>query len=668
MADILALISQLSFVIAAMLFTRLLRPRHPVQFLLTYALVLPTLIVLLGYALSAGNHFGQAAWWAGGSVAILLLIAVPVSVHPGARALCWRKISTLREVEQRLRKVSLTSFDGLLLLLLGIVTGVVLLIDFAILLSLEPATLDALIYHLPRVFYYLQQGNLHYFDANYWALVVHPKVSTILFAYAYLLGGHMANLTQLVQFLACLVSMLAIYGIARELGSSRRGGMLAALLFALLPICLTEAATAQNDLLLTAFAGVMLYFLLVFRTSRAVPHLLLAGLAFALGLGVKATMTTCILPVLPLVIYALLPRAGERPATLRWAAIGVGGLLCWLVMIALPSGYGENIRVFGNPFGPGEVRRLHSYEGVPSGSLLRYGALNLARYASDFLTLDGLEPIPGALRIQAGIDGGIKWLTNRCGVDLASDTGTRAHFGYAYEHGILANESRSFWGILGFLLIWPAVFLALWKKQPAGVRLLAVGAILFFIVQAFVSPYDAFRGRYFITGALLALPCLALLVPQRTWWGRGYLALVLLVGGVTAICSALFRADTYVFPYFTQGRWHPSTFTMNRAEQITREAPSLYQPLFNLDDALPEHAILANDIRGVAPFPEFLLFGELATRKVIPLRPWRGQPKDLPTEANYLIYTPDSRFRQPGDMQLGGIDPVFGTLYLRKLK
>ncbi|MHB9026635.1 MAG: glycosyltransferase family 39 protein [Armatimonadota bacterium] len=671
MADILAFISQFSLVFAAMLLTRLLRPRHPVQFLLTYAVVLATSIVLLGFLLSAVSRFGQILWWAGGSVVILLLIAVPVALHPGARALCWRRISLLKDIEQRVAAAMSWRFDIVVLIALGSVAALVLAINLLIVIGLEPGNVDALTYHLPRTLYYLQHDSLRFYDANYWADVLHPKISTILFAYTYLVGGKMIGMTQLVQWLACLVSMLAIYGITRLVGGSRRGSLLAALLFTLVPICLTEAATAQNDLVLTAFVACTFYFVLAFRESRRLAHLLLACLAFALGAGVKATMVTVALPLLPVAVYCLLPRSGEdRPRTPRWIAIGAGGLLAALLLITLPSGYAENMRVFHHPFGNRTIRTHHSYEGVSPLRLLRYGGLNLLRLASNFQALDGLGPLPGVPRAQKRIDAFIKQATHRMGVDLASAAGVRKPFGYSYEHVTLADENHSYWGVLGLLLIWPAAFLvALGRKYPPGARLLALGLFLYCIAQAFAGPYDDFHGRYFTTGLLFALPAVGFIsFASRTRLARGYVIFVLLLGGLAALCSVMYRKDTYVLPFKTEGRVVRSTFTLGQTAQLVRQFQPLFLFVLDYETHVPVTAVVANDIRGYVAFPEFLLYGEPVTRRIIPIRPWFGPPKPPPPEADYLVFSNQSRKELPGDILLGNPEPLLGALYLRKLK
>ncbi|MHB9132988.1 MAG: glycosyltransferase family 39 protein [Armatimonadota bacterium] len=671
MPEVYAFITQLSMLGAAVLFTRLLRPRDPVQFGLTFAVVISTFIVLLGYLLSAFTRFNALAWWAGGSALLLACIAVPVSIHPGARALCWRRISSLRSLEQRLAEAKSWRFEIVVLVALGIVTALVLLVNFVIILSLAPGNLDALCYHLPRMLYYLQQGSLRYYDANYWADIVHPKVSTILFAFTYLVSGKMANLTQLVQYFSGLVSMLAIYGSTRVLGANRRGSVLAALLFALLPICLTEAASAQNDMVLTAFIACTLYFLLVFWESRRLGHLALAAVAFALAFGVKANAVAVLPALLPLAVYLLLPRHGEqRAAAWRWTMVGLGALLLALALITLPAGYGENYRIFHHPFGPQQIRAQHSYEGVGLPRLLHFGSLNLLRYAANFLTLDGLEPMPGAVAVQTGIDAGVERLTQRLGINLAAPDGARMPFGYNYIHLILANENASYWGILGWLLLWPVTLAAAFGRGRApALRLLAFGAVIFFVAQAFVSPYDAFRGRYFITGALFVLPAVAFLrLPPRTMVGRSLLALVLVLGGITGLCSLCYRMGTQVLPYYYPGGSSQSTFTMDGAAQLVRQGQQLYYLLLTYNAIVPEHAVVANDIRVAVPFPEYLLFGDPATRKVVPVRPWFGHPKPLPADAEYIVYSASSRNKWAEDVPLIKDDASFGTIYVHKLK
>lgn len=245
--------SLICVIAASLLFTRLLRPRHRVEFLLCLTLVLPTLVFFLALALSAVNALGSVTGWSIAGLLALLAALAPAALSRPLRRRLLARPAGIADLRQRLRKAR--GGGRGLLLLLGATTLLAAGVNLALVLFTAPANLDSLSYHLARMAFYLQHGNFNYYDANYWAQVIHPKVATAQLLFLFLAGGRNENFTQLASYLAYGASLLAVYGSARGLGATRRGSLFAALAFGLFPVVLANASTAQNDLLLTAFAG-----------------------------------------------------------------------------------------------------------------------------------------------------------------------------------------------------------------------------------------------------------------------------------------------------------------------------------------------------------------------------------------------------------------------------
>ncbi|MHB9022615.1 MAG: ArnT family glycosyltransferase [Armatimonadota bacterium] len=669
--NIVAPVSLLSLLFASALLIRMLRPRGHVEAMLLWSLMLATEIVLLGYVLSAMHGLNNMGWWAVGSLVVLVLVCIPPACNPSLREVCLRKPRIPREIERRIAAADFRRFDTWLLLLpvaTVILAGVV---NYALVLSLEPANLDVLNYHLARIGFYLQQGHLGHDDANYWALIVHPKVATVLMLYTYKISG-LACLTSFVQFLAYGITMLAIYGMARLLNGTRRGSLFAAMVFGLLTICLLEASTAQNDLVMAAFLGCAGFFLLRYRFQHAPRDLLLSGLAFALAAGVKANIIMAVPSLTVVALHALWPRRGETPYP-RWRNLGIGllGFLFALLIITLPSGYAENVRRYGHPIGPASVRLEHGYAGAESpGQLLRYGGLNLLRYTYRALSLDGVPEMTVTRSVQWILLSPLRQLFDLLHIDIESPAGCRRGIKFYPQMPFISNANTSGWGMLGFLLVWPVAMLFLldWRRQN-GVRIFAIASLLFFIVQAFVGPYDYFRGRYFIMGAVFALPPLAFIgLASRSWLKKSYLTVVLLLGCLSALCTVCIRYGTLVFPMKLNGRYVNSTFTLDRAAQLVREYPDMYIPFVTYESYVPDLAIVASDdLR----YFTYLFQGENFSRTLIYLTPFDGDRRPLPSTAQFLLFTTNSPYAKhlrEDDVLLCVNQPYVGTLYLRKLQ
>jgi len=662
-----SLLSLVALLCAAFFLTRMLMPRTRVEGMLIFVLALSTGIIFLGYLTSAINQLRNLGVWALLSVLALALTCIPMLFNARIRTCCLAKLAIPRDIERRITGAGFKRFDTLILLGLAIAVAIVAVVNFLVLIGTEPANPDALDYHLPRIMYYLQHNNLRYFPVEYWAMVVHPKVSTILQLYTYLVSDLATNLTQLVQYLAYFVTMIAVYGITRQLGGSRRGSLFSALVFGLLIIVIMEAMTAQNDLIQAAFTACCVYFLLAYRSTRLVKYLWIASAAFALALGVKATQLLVVPSLLIVGVYAFLP-AGNQSGIRLGRHLGAAALaMCLaLAVITIPAGYGENFLRFGNPLGPLSVRQEHSFEGHTGANLPTNGGLNLLRYGFDALKLDGLPMSGFTDRLQAGVTFLPRHLVEMAGINLL--TGEESRLKFDYGRPLIASENCSYWGAMGFLLIWPVVFLSLFAlRQPLGIKLFAVATMVFLLVQAFASPYDPWRGRYFITAAIFAVPALAAVAFPRHLAGKCYITFVVLLGCGTAVFSACIHRGTYVFPFHHNGVAVKPTFAYDRASQLTRMVPDLYYPLLTYDSMVPEDAVVATDIKSITS--EYIFIGDRLSRRVIPLHSFEGTHLPLPAEAQFLLYTPSAQYQQQkGDTPICVDHPFCGTLMLRRLK
>lgn len=94
------------------------------------------------------------------------------------------------------------------------------------------------------------------------------------------------------------------------------------------------------------------------------------------------------------------------------------------------------------------------------------------------------------------------------GIDLERTyTGARV---FSYRRIPRSQEDRSYWGLLGFALVWPAVALLLlgaWRSQRG--RLLSAAAVLFPLALSYLGMHSEWRGHYFVVGAVFAAPVAA---------------------------------------------------------------------------------------------------------------------------------------------------------------
>jgi len=666
---ILGIVSLLLLAAGAFLLTRMTRPRGRIEFALVYTLVITTVLVLLGYLGSGLNLLNRAGYWAAAGVLSLGLICIPLWRNRSLRAACLRPLTGLGDLRRRLSG-GVKSYPDVLLLLLVITVAVVAVANLIVALGLEPPTPDVQQYHLARVARYLQYGNLHHYDTTYWAQVTHPKISAIVQLYLTLIAGVNGKVAQLSQFFAYVIALAAVYGSARELGGSRRGSLFAACAFGLLTIVILQGATAQNDLIVTAFAGCAGYFLLAYRSMRRPKYLALAAPALALGLGVKETMLFAVPSLLVIGWFALrapIPEsapAGKRASRkhrsssgssprLRHVAWGGAALCLALAVLTIPSGYGENVARYGTIVGPDFVQQKHAN----GAAFFSGGLLNLLRDGVDALNLDGLPEYGIVTTAQRVLHGLPRPLLSAVGIDLAAPEGSNVAFRYA---DVVRSEStQARFGLLGFLLLWPVVWWSLFRpgKNPAA-RWLAIAAMTGAVVLAFASPYEFWRARYLMTTALWSAPLLALRVfPPRSRFGKIYLGAVVLLVCLSGIGAALYRWGTFLLPISLPDGHYASILSVNpsRSLQFARESSFVFeyrQALEAFEYLTPRKATVAIDAWGMI-LPEYALFGEHLGRTLVTIRPFDSRYlRPIPAGASALVYTPGLADARQGDTEL----------------
>lgn len=224
-------------------------------------------------------------------------------------------------------------------------------------LSAPPRGWDVLAYHLPRTVAWLQHGNLGNYGASAAFFPGNGEIALLLGLFT---GTD--RLAPLVQLPFALLGAVAVYGLARELGTKVRSAVVSAIVFLAAPIVFFQSAIGKNDLMVAALIAAGTFLLCrALRQSDAAPgrraELTVAGLAFGLALGTKYTVVPIALLALPLVLFLFLHReraaaGGEtvRPAwrdPFRYAAT-------FGIAMAVPSLFWflQNWIVAGNPFAP----------------------------------------------------------------------------------------------------------------------------------------------------------------------------------------------------------------------------------------------------------------------------------------------------------------------------
>jgi 4-amino-4-deoxy-L-arabinose transferase-like glycosyltransferase len=437
----------------------------------------------------------------------------------------------------------------------------------------------------------------------------------------------------------------------------------AACIFALLVSTVLQTVVPENDTLITAYVAALVLFLLSFRREPHFRYLLLIAICIGLLLGVKASAFLALPSLLVLAIVELLSvqRSG-RVVTPRV----IGGFLLLsfasFIWFSLGAGYLDNYRRFGHVLGPKLIGERKTFEGKSPHYISVEGTKNVLRYGIELLSLDGLPRCSPMTEIHHTVQETPKRLLRHLGIDLETMEPDRRPF---LTRSQMSHPGCSHWGIFGVALMGIAVVLALMGRfRSRDARVLSVATVIFLLAQAYSSPYDQLRGRYFTAMAVFCAPLTGFLVLLSK--RRLQQALILLCAG----CLSVNAASAVIFSD-TKQIWHPrrrlpdgsrSILTANRLAQLTSAFRGWYEILTEYEERVPKESIVGVATEGVA---DFAFFGEGLTRHIVPLAISSFDSTGPPRELDWVVFItrPYGISPQAGDISLG-----IGDVKLRRIR
>lgn len=293
--------------------------------MLVASVVAGILTVLITESLSLADAISRgplATAWA--TIAIATVILAARSRRPGAAS----------DLGEWLRGENLVIAGTVgLLLLLTLIVGVVS----------GPNTPDSLVYHMARVAHWAQNEDVAMYPTNI-LRQLHPApfAEFVILHFQVLTGGD--RFASLAQWSAVAGLGLAASVIARELGATRRGQLLSALIVVSTPIVVAEASSTQTDAVvgfwLAAFAALMLM-----DDGLAMTTAVLLGACLGLA---ALTKGTAYVYGLPLVIWMITTRVKAGPLVIV-RSLAIAFTVAAILNIGF---YARNQRVYGSPLGP----------------------------------------------------------------------------------------------------------------------------------------------------------------------------------------------------------------------------------------------------------------------------------------------------------------------------
>jgi hypothetical protein len=601
-----------------------------------------TVVVISGIITSLLNVMNQP-WAYLGLHAVLAGLAGGIWAVRGKPALelpwkgiFWRKLPA-RLFKGGLRWPDLVVFSLAVLAAYGL--------SAALIWVVPPNNNDALSTHMSRVGYWYQHGNLLPWPTHRLSQIFYTFNAQLQDFWTIVFWGT-DRLVGFVQWLAGLAAGLGIFGTARLLGAAKRQALFAVLVWAAFPQVVLQSTSAQDSLVSAALVSASVYFLILAIRRHELSPLWLSSLAASLAVGTKQ-VTIFLVPGLFLLVvlcfFVPWPRSSpEQPASplLRWHGLKVwiaGGVISFLLFNSYI--FIQNLILYRNPLGPSEV--------VVSSSVLLdepQSGWNSLKFNVPRLIYQSFDPtgIPDPwfrrfIAVKSMIAGPFFDLI---GLDLEQEIALSPghHFTYSVfdlDAGFRNQvyEDAAWYGVLGFLLLTPAVLyqflVGLRRCHPLGIGVFVIAASFLVLLVLFRPGWDKYQGRYFLPVVTIIAPYLAFLF-RSGWLSRFLRGFVLPVSIFIMVTVHTYNANKPLSEFRINMSDSLDVWTAPREDLITIPQRSLHPLLELLQKELPSGKVrLGVYFEGY--LQDYVLFGEHFERELVPIYPF-----DKLNDAQYL--------------------------------
>ncbi|MGJ8649242.1 MAG: hypothetical protein ACSHX4_02670 [Opitutaceae bacterium] len=371
---------------------------------------------------------------------------------------------------------------------------------------------DALAYHLPRVFLFIQENSFFIDAFNRYHEVIFPVGADILFYPFVALGtNHGLAIFSLSSYIAIGA---AAYAISRQFASVKNAITAAVILTSLTALVL-QAVTVKNDILMVATAAAAL--LLVIRFPRESSHrtlLLLLGLCL-FGISIKTTFMA-FMPGLGLL--AILHFKLYQPSECIRILTGLGKDYKLCLVCAIPFLIASQIWLFvwnanqyGTWSGPNEFTERHTQHDGMLGTLA-----NGTRYALQVIQVGTItDYIAPQVLGQSRYSETLNHFYQQNLEPIFEDAGaSRESFSISW----VTHEDWAWFGPFGAFILFLCIPYAIYR-HPKTFFLLLPAMGFYLIVSAKVS-WMPWNGRFFSTFFIATIPALAITLES---WNRRYI-------------------------------------------------------------------------------------------------------------------------------------------------
>jgi hypothetical protein len=492
-------------VTAFLLFCRILRKEHVDwrRALLGASVFCGTSVVVVTEALSAGQllaRWAVAMSWLAICVAEFLFL----KFHTFRTSQIVQSAESSADALDAATKWMLAG-AGVIALLIGI-TAVVA----------PPSMWDAMDYHLPRVIMWMSNHSVRFYATPDYAQVIWGPWAEYAMMHTYLLWGS-DRFVNMIQFLSMIGSLIGISLIAKSLGATPRGQVLAAVVCVTIPEGVLEASGPMNTYVEAFWMTATVAFLLSWNEDPGWFNLVCAGLSAALALLTKGTAYV----FLPFIVLACwwMGSASARIGFLKRAA-----LFLLLVLAVNAPQYLRCYELTGSPLG------VPLADGGDRMSL-RVDPVTLKGTLANALRNVSFHFGTPSQRFNSWIEQAFRWSIQAIGADPDDPKMTWKKGPFRLNRFSLSEISAG--NPLHFFLLSIAIGLAIWKHGGGKGRKdlwYALGLVAAFFLFSALIIWQLWSSRHelplFVLGTALTGFMLEQRFPRKVGMIIGFLLLV----------------------------------------------------------------------------------------------------------------------------------------------
>lgn len=384
------------------------------------------------------------------------------------------------------------------------ITGMIALIS-------PPNNWDSMTYHMVRVMHWIQNETVaHYATHELRQLYLNPWAEFAILHWQLLSGGD--TLANWVQWLSMVGSIIGVSLIARRLGASLLGQLLASLAAVTIPIGILQAVTTQNDWVVTFWLVCFVSFVIATRASFNWILLVGCGGSLALALLTKGTAYLYAAPFLIWLGLSLLKTFGRQV----WRPV----LAIALIVFIINGGhYARNLQLFGSPLQPQTLAEYdYRNQSLTPALAISNAVRNLALHVN--------VPLPVLTKSTTQA---VQTVHDQLAIDLNDPRTTWVGAQFAVKPFLVSEDhSGNFVHLVLILASFGMVVVRRIQKR-AGLEFVYVMLLtVAFLLFSLYLKWQPWHSRLHLPLFVLWTPVIGFILPQKTPWLPNLLALVLI--------------------------------------------------------------------------------------------------------------------------------------------